>query len=434
MSVRQGGALFALSLAIQGSIVAGLALAARSGYPPSTAVAALAFCFIPYVGAVVFSRSLPSKRAVDRVAIVTAMFFGAALVFAPPLLSDDVYRYLWEGRLWLEGINPYRLAPDDPALAHLHDGLWVNINNKPLSSIYPPLAQLLFVAAQWLGGKVWSLKLLALFAHVLSVAAVARVCTERRASLALAFNPLLLSEAALNGHFDILCGAALLIAAWALSRHRFVQAGLAACAAVGLKVVGLVVLPLMARRPKLLVATGLTSALLFLPLVWSRALGDPGSGLGQFATRWRDNDSVFALIHALSGALFGESLADLVARLGVAAALLVLCFLIIHRRLPPLQGTRVLVWAVLLLSPQVHPWYLAWLLPLEVAAGGLAGLVWSAAVLVAYVPLDQWVTAHVWELSPTLQIFEYSVVATALMLDPRRPSLRRPASEEQFPR
>ncbi|MBW1760538.1 MAG: DUF2029 domain-containing protein [Deltaproteobacteria bacterium] len=433
MSARRGRALFALSLALQACIVAGLALAARSGCSPSTVAAALAFCFIPYAGAVVSSRSLPSKRVVDRIAIGTALFFGAALVFAPPLLSDDVYRYLWEGRLWLEGINPYRLAPDDPALAQFRDELWVNINNKPLGSIYPPLAQLLFVAAQWLGGKVWSVKLVALLAHVLSVAAVARVCTERRASLALAMNPLLLSEAALNGHFDISCGVALLIAAWALSRHRFVQAGVAACAAVGLKVVGLVLLPLMARRPKMLVATGLTSALLLMPLVWSRALGDPGSGLGQFATRWRGNDSVFALIHALSGTLFGESLADLAARLSVAAALLLLCFLIVHRRLHPLQATRALVWAVLLLSPQVHPWYLAWLLPLEVAAGGSAGLVWSAAVLVAYAPLDQWVTEQVWELSPSLQILEYAAVAVALMLDPRRPSLRRPASEELFP-
>ena len=433
MSARRGCALFALSLALQACILAGLALAARSGCPPSTVVTALAFCFIPYAGAVVFSRSLPTKRAVDRVAIVTALLFGAALVFAPPLLSDDVYRYLWEGRLWLEGINPYRLAPDDPALAHLRDELWVNINNKPLGSIYPPLSQLLFVAAQWLGGKVWSLKLLGLFAHVLSVAAVARICTERRASLALAVNPLLLSEAALNGHFDILCGVALLIAVWALSRHRFVQAVVAACVAVGLKVVGLVVLPLMARRPKMLVATALTSALLLAPLVWSRALGDPGSGLGQFATRWRGNDSVFALIHALSGTLFEESQAALVARLVVALALLLPCFLIIYRRLPPLQAVRVLVWAVLLLSPQVHPWYLAWLLPLEVAAGGFAGFVWSASVLLAYVPLDQWVAEQVWELSPSLQILEYSAVAIALMLDPRRPSLRRPAAEGQFP-
>jgi hypothetical protein len=104
MTARRDGALFALSLALQGCLVGWLALAARSGGSPSAVIARLAVCFIPYAG----SRSLPSKRSLDRVAIATALCFGAALVFAPPLLSDDLYRYLWEGRIWLEGLNPYQ--------------------------------------------------------------------------------------------------------------------------------------------------------------------------------------------------------------------------------------------------------------------------------------------------------------------------------------
>ncbi len=430
MTTRKDGALFALCVALQGGIVCGLSLAARSGCSPSTVVAGLAVCFVPYVGALAFSHSLPSQRALDLVAVVTALVFGAVFVFAPPLLSDDVYRYLWEGRIWIDGFNPYRLAPDDPALAHLRDDLWANINNKPLGSIYPPLSQLVFVVAEWLGGKVWTLKFLALLAHVLSVALVARVSTTRKASLALALNPLLLSEGALNGHFDILCGVALLITAWALARHRFVQAGVAACAAVGLKVVGLIVLPLFARRPGALLATGLVSALLLVPLVWLRAPIDFGSGAGQFATRWRGNESGFAVVDQLSRQLFDEGSAGNVARSAVAVVFLALCALVVHRRVPPIRATRALVWALLLLSPQVHPWYLAWLLPLEVAAGGLAGLVWSAAVLCAYAPLDLWVAQDVWDMPLSLQLFEYSVVAVALILDPRRPSLRRPGPNE----
>ena len=432
MTERSDGALFVLCVALQGCIVGGLALAARSGCASSTIAFGLALCFLPYAGAIHFSRSLPSKRALSWVAIGLALAFGAAFVFAPPILSDDVYRYLWEGRLWLEGFNPYRLAPDDPSLVHLRDDLWVRINNKPLATIYPPLSQLVFVAAQWLGGEVWTIKVLALLAHLVAVAAVARVCPVRNASLALALNPLLLSEAALNGHFDILCGIALLVAGWALSRGRFVQAGVAACAAVGLKLLGLLVLPLFARRPRAFLATGLGCALLLAPLVWSRAPADPVSGAGQFAAHWRGNESLFALVDHLSRGLFDSASADLIARLVVAAVFLALCVLAVQRRVPPVQAIRALVWAVLLLSPQVHPWYLAWLLPLEVAVGGSAGLVWSAAVLCAYAPLDRWVAEAVWEMPLGLQIFEYSVVALALILDPRRPSLAREASDGQF--
>ena len=433
MRTHRDRILFILCVAAQGCIACGIVFAARSGCAPSAVVAGLAACFVPYAGALTFSRSLPSKQTVDLVAIGAALAFGGAFVLAPPLLSDDLYRYLWEGRLWLEGFNPYQLAPDDPAVAGLRDDLWANINNKGLASIYPPLSQALFVLAAGLGGKVWSVKLLALVAHVLSVAAVARLSVARKASLALGLNPLLLCEASLNGHFDILCGVALLIAAWALTQHRFARAGVAACAAVGLKVVGLVVLPLFVWRPRVLAATLVVSALLLVPLVWWRQPFDPASGPGQFASRWRGNESGFALVDKLSGSLFDGSTADLVARLVVAVALLGLCALVVRRRLPPMQATRALCWALLLLSPQVHPWYLAWLLPLEVAASGFAGLVWSAVVLCAYAPLDLWVAEGVWDMPVWLQLFEYSVVAVALILDPRRPSLRKPAPHGQFP-
>jgi len=432
MTSRRESAVFILCLTLQGCIVCWLGFAASSGSPPSTVVAGLAACFVPYAGALAFSRSLQSQRTVNLVALVTPLVFGASLIFAPPPLSDDLYRYLWEGRVWLEGFNPYRFAPDDPALAHLRDDLWANVNNKPLGTIYPPLSQLLFVIASGLGGQIWTLKLLALAAHVFSVAMVARISRAPKASLAIALNPLLLSEAALNGHLDILCGIALLVAAWALSQHRFARAGFAACAAVGLKVVGLIVLPLFVRRPRALFATGLASALLLVPLVGFRPPVDPVSGAGQFAARWRGNDSGFAVIDWVSRELFAEDSAGLVARLVVVLAVLGLWAVAVRRRVPPMQATRALLWALLLLSPQVHPWYLGWLLPLEVVAGGVAGLVWSAAVLCAYAPLDQWVAEGVWNMPLWLQVSEYSVVALALILDPRRPSLATPASDRQI--
>jgi hypothetical protein len=397
----------------------------------------LALCFVPYAGVLAFSRSLRSQRDADLIAIVTALLFGAAFLFSPPLLSDDLYRYLWEGRLWLEGHNPYRLSPSDPVLGYLRDDIWAEINNKSLASIYPPLSQLLFVIAQWLGGGILTVKLLALLGHVLCVAVTVRIFTVRHASLALALNPLLLSESALNGHFDTLCGVMLLFSAWALASDRSFQAGLAACAAVGLKIIGLVLLPILARRPKAWVSTAFVSALLLVPLVSPRLLADPASGLGQFAIRWRGNESAFAVVDQLSRQLFtpaaaNEATPDLAARSIVVIIFLGLCAWVAYRRLPPMQGARALVWALLILSPQVHPWYLGWLLPLEIAAGGVSGLIWSAAVLGAYVPLEQWLAEGVWEMPPWLQTFEYLAVALALILDPRRPSFRQQPIDRQL--
>ncbi|MGB3052621.1 MAG: hypothetical protein WBB42_16585 [Polyangiales bacterium] len=430
MTPHRDQVLFVVCLASQGCILLGLALAARSGCPPSTVVASLAISFVPYAGLLAVSRSLRRLPSVRLAAI--ALLFGAPLVFAPPLLSDDLFRYLWEGRIWIEGFNPYQLAPDDLALAGLRDEVWLKINNRSIGSIYPPLSQLCFVVAVWLGGQVWTVKLLALLAHVVTTAFVARIARSPQAPLALGLNPLLLSESALNGHLDILCGLALLVTAWALAQQRYVRAGIAVCASVGLKVVGLALLPLFARRPKVLLGAAFASALLLSPLVVPHGPVDPVSGAGQFASRWRGNESLFALADWAGRQVVGDGSAELAARSMMVLAFFLLCALVVKRRVPSVSAARTLLWAVLLLSPQVHPWYLAWLLPLELVAGGSAGLVWSAAVLCAYAPLDLWVSRGIWRMPLWLQIFEYSIVALALILDPQRPTVQAHGTERRF--
>ena len=73
-----------------------------------------------------------------------------------PMLSDDVYRYVWDGRVQLEGVHPYRYAPVDPALGTLRDAhVFPRINHPEVPTIYPPLAQSLFAGlalAGYLGG------------------------------------------------------------------------------------------------------------------------------------------------------------------------------------------------------------------------------------------------------------------------------------------
>ena len=412
--------LFAACLLLQGLLVLGLTASARAGVAPSTIVLGLAACFAPYAVALGLTRDLVSRARAEKIALTGLFVFGLAFVVAPPVLSDDVYRFLWEGRVWLQGFNPYDLAPADPALEHLRDGIWTEINNKDLASIYPPLSQALFALTDLLGGGIWTAKLLALIAHAFTTIVVSRISPDPRAPLALALNPLLLSEGALNGHLDVLTGLALLVAAWGLSRHRIMRAAIATCVAVGLKAVGLVMVPLFARRPVTFSAVAVVSAVVLSPLLVFRPLADAVSGPGQFAARWRGNESFYALIEWVSHQVVEESVAITVARASVVGLVLAVGAISVVKRIPPLRATRIILWTTLLLSPQVHPWYLAWLLPIEIVSGGLAGLVWSASVLCAYAPLDRWLAEGVWEMPVALHVFEYLAVTLALVVEWRR--------------
>lgn len=411
---------FAACVATQGLAVVTLAVAATRGAGATTLLSVLALSFLPYFGLLQATKADPDLRAGLGYAVTAG--FGAVLLVAPPVFSDDLYRFLWEGRLWLEGANPYQLAPDDASLAPLRDEIWARINNKPLATIYPPLAQAWFVLASLLGGEVWTVKALALLAHLIMVGAAHRVSADPRVVWVLGLNPLLLTESALNGHFDALVGATLLLGAWCLGRSRWLQAVLATVSAVGLKVVGLVLVPLFVRHRIALVAVALGSGVMLTPFYFTRSLRDPSSGAGEFARRWQGNESLFAAVEWLSDLAVDPELAPHVARVSVALGLGALALLLVTRRVRPLAAGRALLWGVLLLSPQVHPWYLAWLLPFEAVDRGRAGFVWSAAVLLAYLPLDRWAAERVWEMPLWAHVLEYGLVVLALALDDRRPT------------
>ena len=65
---------------------------------------------------------------------------GWPVLFPPPFLSSDMYRYVWDGRVQVAGINPYRYVPADPALQSLRDdAIYPHINRADIArTIYPP--------------------------------------------------------------------------------------------------------------------------------------------------------------------------------------------------------------------------------------------------------------------------------------------------------
>jgi len=428
---------------------------------PSTLGALLALAFVPYAPLALARRDLP-------LALLFALALGVGVLFAlaPVALSDDLFRFLWDARVTAHGLDPYAHAPSDPALAALRDVYHPNVNHPDIPTIYPPGAQLLFLVAELLGHHPRSPRLLALAGH-LAVGAVLHRRGPSGSATAWLLNPLALSESALGGHVDVFVGLAILTSALAFARHSL-RAVVFALAALAVKLVGALLLPLAVRDRRAL-AFGLLLALaLVFPLTRAGYASEAVGGFGHYARRWGGNAGVHLVLERglhtiletfehepgrlrlelarplllrLEGtaldphasftpekkplhdvAFFETHVASALLARALAALFVFALALVLGRRVArgtsdPAHAARLVVLAALLLAPQIHPWYLLWLLPLELALGRHALLLWSALALGAYAPLDLWWTERRWVEPLGFGMLQHLVVLGALVAE-----------------
>jgi alpha-1,6-mannosyltransferase len=340
--------------------------------------------------------------------IAVAVLSRALLLTAPPFLSSDIYRYVWDGCVQAAGINPYRYVPADPALARLRDtAIYPNINRVTYArTIYPPVAQMVFAAV----GRIWD-SVTGMRLTMLGFEALGIVCALNLLSLAglpreriliYAWNPLPLWAFASDGHVDAivvgLLGAALLLRA----RHRDGWTGAVLAGAVLAKFLPLVMAPAFLRggrfwRPPLagaaVIAVGYGLYLDAGPHVLG-FLHDYGEeeGLASGTGIW--------LLAALDAVIRLPPGVALVYGVAVAAAFLGITIAILRRPAPG-DDTQALcrdagllaAAAMMAISPHYY-WYFAWLaLPAVIAPS--RALLWLATapllLVIGPIPHDQFI-------------------------------------------
>ena len=442
----------------------GAAVARVSSASAATFLLLIGAAFLPY--AALFLRPPePTHLQSLRYLLGVTVAAGLPFVFAEPLLSDDIYRFVWDGRVLLHTGDPYAFAPAAPELSGLRDSLWTKINYPEIATIYPPLAQLYFAAGARVASATWPLQLFALLAHVVVVLVLSR--RSLRAAWQFALNPLAIVESASSGHYDVLVGLGVLFFAWALADARLLSAVASALAVSALKLFGVALAPLIALRRPWLALLGLVLCVLpALPLL--NAGSGSAAGIGEYGRRWRGNDGGFALVEEISyralaaweiqpevvrvpvlrrvaGTAFDPRasmsekkpianpthidrrlMAGALARAVVGALLLGIIVMLLAWSIAVPTAVRVVVLSALLLMPQVHPWYLLWLLPLELAQGKRVALLWSVAVLIAYAPLDGWLARREWNSFMLSTWLEYLIVGVAIVAELVRSPARVP--------
>lgn len=333
----------------------------------------------------------------DVLPLLAGDLAGRAVVFERHLLyDDDHWRYLWDGHVAASGVDVDAFAPDDRRLDALapEPGIWEeirgNVNHPWLTTIYPPLTQLVFRALHAVApGSVVALKLLWIVADVVVMSLVGKTLArlQRPPSLLLlyAWNPLLIKVTAGSAHFDVLValGVALLTCGVVSARRSLLAGGW--IVAVAAKLTPVVFLLPIARRLGIVwtVACGAAMALLLAPMTLS------GSGGDAFAGTWEFNATFFhavKLLFAWSDAPGGWARAAVACTVAAAAWWAA-------RRFDRPRATDVdafadaalLPMAVLLLcGPVLMPWYVIWVLPLAAVTRRLFWFQLTAIVQLAF--------------------------------------------------
>lgn len=166
---------------------------------------------------------------------------------ADPYLADDYQRYLFDGRLILSGINPYSATPA------MHPDLGGPDIPKPeIGTIYPPLAEGIFAVAAGVGGTLFHWRLLMFIPEFLAAVAFLLLLKHHRLPaywiVLWLWNPILLLEGVHSGHVDVWTAASLLWFVYLSEKKRYLTAALALSAAVLIKLIPLVLLPVWLSR------------------------------------------------------------------------------------------------------------------------------------------------------------------------------------------
>lgn len=346
-----------------------------------------------------------------RLIIGFAILFRLTLLPHGPVATDDIYRYVWDGKVAAAGINPFQYAPSDPILASLHSSdLPVKINFPEMRTIYPPLAQGLFFGSHLLFGEsISGLKFLLILCDLATIMLLlkllARFDMNPETVVLYAWSPLPIMYFALDGHIDALGIPFVLLFLNFLYASRKVRAAISLGLGGLAKLYPLFLLPLLRRKNLKFEGAWLPGIPLFLLAAGYLFYRNQSSGglfesLAVFNSAFAFNGLFFSVMGGILNSNAGAHLAS--------AALFAGCLVVIFfMKRSVLEKVFLTFFCFALLSPVVHPWYLTWLSALLV-------LRWSASVflLLGLSNLSNLVVywhrqSGVWEMKTWLLGFEY---------------------------
>jgi alpha-1,6-mannosyltransferase len=364
------------------------------------------------------------QREVLYIILIVAILLRVVFFFTGPSLSDDSYRYYWEGKIGANGINPYMYTPDAQELEKYRDANWEHINNRDVSSPYPPFAQMAFSATYMLYPStdcIWLFKFFSMAFDIVCVYLLFKLLKgfgqDPRLSIIYAWCPLVITNFANSGQIDSLAILFVLLSFLALQRgSKMTSAAVLALGALTK------IFPLL-FAPVLFKAWGKKGTALFVGVLGVIYLPYIGagrnlfSGLSIYTDRWFFNGSIFpAIVNVLksSGLAANHTDAMSVTRnvLALVFALALGCLIYYSRKNS--DKTRelfkyafLLTGLFLLITSTIQPWYIIWVIPFLCVFILPSWILLTGSVFLSYHIYILFDTRNIWDEVLWIRLLEY---------------------------
>ena len=335
-------------------------------------------------------------------------------LFAIPNLSQDFYRFIWDGRLILTGLNPYLTTPNDlmgsqpdlfPQMKMLFEGM--GALSAGHYSNYPPIHQLPFIIAAMLFkhsilGSVVVLRLILIAADLgilfFGKKLLRKLHLPTRNIYWFILNPLVIIELTGNLHFEGLMLLFFIMALYYIHTQKWHLAALTMALSIAVKLAPIISLPLFLNKlgwkksVRFYLSIGGVFILLFIPFLKGDFFENYSSTIGLWFSKFEFNASFY---YFLKWVLKATSKLELIHSMGIvvmSVLVLQICYQLVRNKIKTTALILSILWILsgyYFISTTVHPWYIISLLLLSVFTGYKFAAVWSFTLIFSYMAYNQ---------------------------------------------
>ena len=364
-----------------------------------------------------------------------AVLFRLLFLLAIPNLTQDFYRFVWDGRLILEGLNPYLHTPNElmessiglfPQMNTLYEGMGA-LSAKHYSN-YPPVHQMPFIIAAFISkhsilGSIVVLRLILISADlgilVFGKKLLKKLNKPTRTMYWFILNPLVIIELTGNLHFEGLMLCLFIMSLYFIHSKKWHMAAVVMALSIAVKLVPVLSLPLFLNKlgwKKSVLFYSVTAAvfiILFIPFFSFGLLENFSATIGLWFSNFEFNASVY---YFLKGTLENINGVSVINSMGIIVACVVTLqtsYLLLKKKKETSQIILMILWILsgyYFISTTVHPWYIISLLLLSVFTNYKFVLVWSYTLILSYIAYNEFSV----EECNSILIIEYTPVILML--------------------